>query len=88
MDCNLDSAGGHHHIIVAVDYFMKWAEAMPMIKSDGEIAMHFIFNQIITRFGIPKDLVTNHGRNFQNRMMEELDSKLGYKQEHSSSYYP
>ena len=88
MDCNLASAWGHHHIIVVVDYFTKWAEAMPMVKSDSETAIHFIFNQIITCFGISKELVTNHGRNFQNRMMEELASKLGYKQEHSSSYYP
>ena len=70
MDCNQASAGGHHHIIVAVDYFMKWAEAMPTVKSDGEIAAQFIFNQIITRFGISKELVTDHGRKFQNRMME------------------
>ena len=71
--------GGHHHIIVAVDYFIKWAEAMPTLKSNGEIATHFIFNQIITQFGSPKELVTDHGSHFQNRMMEELASKLGYK---------
>ena len=88
MDCNPASTGGHHHIIVAVDYFMKWAEAIPRVKSDGEIATHFVFNQIISRFGILKELVTDHGSHFQNRMMEELASKLGYKKEHSSSYYP
>ena len=27
MDCNPALARGHHHIIVAVDYFTKWAEA-------------------------------------------------------------
>ena len=64
MDFNLASAGGHHHIIVAIDYFMKWVEDMPTIKSDGEKAVHFIFNQIITQFGILKDLVTDHGRKF------------------------
>ena len=88
MDCNLASVGRHHHIIIAIDYFTKWAEAMPIIKSDDETTTHFEFNQIITQFGIPKELVTDHGRKFQNKMMEELDSKLGYKQEHSSSYYP
>ena len=88
MDCNPALTGGHHHIIVAVDYFTKWVETMPMIKYDGETSAHFVFNQIITRFDIPKDLVTDHGRNFQNKMMEELASKLGYKQEQSSSYYP
>ena len=64
---------------MAVDYFTKWAEAMPTIKSDGETAAHFIFNQIITRFGILKEIVTDHGRYFQNKMMKELDSNLGYK---------
>ena len=58
------------------------------IKYDSETTTHFVFNQIITRFGIPKELVTDHGRHFQNKMMGELASKLGYKQEHSSSYYP
>ena len=67
---------------------MKWDESMPTVKSNGETATHFVFNQIITQFGIPKELVTNHGLHFQNRMMEELASKLGYKQEHSSYYYP
>ena len=79
MDCKPASAGGHHHIIVAVDYFMKWEEVIPMIKSNGEIAMHFVFNQIITLVDILKELVTNHGRHFKNRMMEELASNLGNK---------
>ena len=73
---------------MAVDYFTKWEEAMPTIKSDGETAAHFVFNQIITWFRIPRELVTDHGSHFQNRMMEELESKLRFKQEHSSSYYP
>ena len=88
MDCNPTSTRGHHHIIVAIDYFTKWAEAMPTVKSDGETAALFVFNQIITQFGILKELVTDHGSYFQNHMMEELASKLGYKKENSSSYYP
>ena len=44
MDCNLASARGRHDIIVVVDYFMKWAKAMPTVKYDGEIAAHFVFN--------------------------------------------
>ena len=88
MDYNLASAKGHHHIIVVVYYFTKWAEAMPMVKYDGETSTYLVFNQIITQFEILKYLVTEHGRHFQNKTMEELDSKLGYKKEHSSSYYP
>ena len=43
----------------------KWGEAMPIVKSDDEIAAHFVFNQIITRFRIPRELVTDHGSHFQ-----------------------
>ena len=82
------SAGGHKHIFVAVDYFTKWAEAMPTYKVDGEVAAFFVFNQIITRFGIPKEIVTDHGSHFQNSMMTDLTTMLGFKQEHSSSFYP
>ena len=71
MDCNPDLVGGHHHIIVANDYFTKWAEVMPTVKSDDETATYFFFNQIITQFGIPRELVMNHGKHFQNKMMED-----------------
>ena len=88
MDCNPTSAGGHHHIIVVIDYFMKWVEAMPTIKSDSEMTVHFVFNEINTRFDIPKELVTDHGKNFQNKMMADLSLNLGYKKEHFSYYFP
>jgi hypothetical protein len=88
VDCNPASTGGHQHIIVAIEYFTKWAEAMPMIKYDGKTATFFVFNQIIAQFGIPRDIVTDHGSHFQNEMMKELASKLGFKHGHSSPYYP
>jgi hypothetical protein len=86
--CNPPSARGHHYIIVAVDYFTKWVKAMPMFKDDGETTTLFLFNQIIARFGIPREIVTDHGSHFQNKMMSELTSNLGLRQEHSSPYYP
>jgi hypothetical protein len=35
MQCNPTSAGGHGYIIVTVNYFTKWAEAMPTFLNDG-----------------------------------------------------
>jgi hypothetical protein len=64
VDCNPTSVGGHQHIIVAIDYFTKWVEAMPTVKSDGNNAAFFAFNQIIARFGIPSEIVIDHGRHF------------------------
>jgi hypothetical protein len=82
------SARGHRYIIVPVDYFTKWVEVMPTFNNDGETTTLFIFNQIVARFGIPKDIFTDHGSHFQNKMMYELTSNPGLRQEHSSPYYP
>ena len=67
---------------------MKCEKSIPTIKYDGDMAAHFVFNHTITQLEISYDLLTNHGRNFQNKMMKKLALKLGYKKEHSSSYYP
>ena len=88
MTCNPPSAVGHHYIIVAVDYFTKWVEAMPTYNNDAKTTMLFLFNHIIARFGVPKSIVTDHGTHFCNAMMAELTSMLHLDHEHSSPYYP
>jgi hypothetical protein len=88
MDSNPTAAGEHQHIIVSMDYFTKWAEAISTIKYDGNMTTFFIFNEIIAQFRIPKDIVTDHGNHFQNEMMKELASKLEFKNGHYSPYYP
>ena len=52
MHCKPTSAGGHGYIIVCMDYFTKWAEAMPTYAEDGKIAALFLFNHVIARFGV------------------------------------
>jgi transposase InsO family protein len=86
--CHLTSAKGNCYIIVVVDYFTKWVEAMPMFNNDGETTVLFNFNQIISRFDILKEIVTSHGSHFHKKLMSKLTSKLGLRQEHSSPYYP
>ena len=88
MHYNPTLAGGHGYIIVAMDYFTKWAEAMPTYAQDGETAALFLFNHVIARFGFPQSIVTDHGSHFQNQMMVELSAKLGFLHENSTPYYP
>jgi hypothetical protein len=88
MTCNPHSVGEHGYIIVDVDYFTKWAEAMPTFDNTGKTATFFIFNHIITRFGVPQAIVTDHGNHFHNFMMSELNDKLGLQNENSTPYYP
>jgi hypothetical protein len=88
MQCNPTSAGGHGYVIIAVDYFTKWDEAMPTFLNDGRIISLFIFNHIIARFRIPQAIITDHGSHFQNQMIFEMSGKLGFIHKNSSPYYP
>jgi hypothetical protein len=88
MTCHPHLDGGHGYIIVAVDYFTKWAEAMPTFDNTGKTATLFIFNHVIARFGVPQAIVTDHGSHFRNFMMSELIEKLGLRHDNSMPYYP
>ena len=61
MHCNPTSAGGHGYIIVVVDSFTKWVEAMPTYAEDGKTPTLFPFNHVIARFEVPQSIVTDHG---------------------------
>ena len=88
MHCKHASSWWHGYIIVSMDYFTKWDEAMPTYVEDGKIAALFLFNHIITRFRDPQDIVTDHGSHFQNQMILELSTKLGFHHDSSTPYYP
>lgn len=85
---NPHSAGGHGYIITAVDYFTKWAEVMPTLNEDGHTVAQFLFNHVITRFGVPQAIVTDHGKHFRHHMMTLLTTQLGLRQDSSTLYYP
>ena len=65
MHCKPTSVVGHGYIIVVVDYFTKWAEAMPTYAEDGKTAALFLFNHVIARFGVSQAIdVTDHRSHF------------------------
>ena len=51
-------------ILTAMDYFTKWveAESYPIIKANTLV--NFIMKNVISRFGIPEQLITNNGPQF------------------------
>lgn len=87
MTCNPTLAGGHGYIIVVIDYFTKWVEAMPTLNNNGEKAALFIFNHVVSQFGGPQAIVTDHRSHFRNHMMAELTTKLGLSHDSSTPYY-
>jgi transposase InsO family protein len=87
MTCHLHSAEGHGYIIVVVDYFTKWVEAMPTFNNTGKNAVLFLFNHVIAHFGVTQAIVTDHGSHFKIFMMSEITKNLGLHRDNSTPYY-
>lgn len=64
-------------MIIIVDYFTKWAKVMHTYNNTGKMTTYFFFNHVISSFGVPQEIVMDHGKHLQNHMMTELASKLG-----------
>jgi hypothetical protein len=63
---------GARYIITATEYLTRWAKAREIKDCSATIAMQFIFEDIITRFGCPKTLMINQGTHFINKTIESL----------------
>ena len=61
---------------------------MPTFTANGKTAATFIFNHVISRFGVPQAIITDHGSHFQSIMMTELTDQLGLCHDSSTPYYP
>src|SRR4051812_49370513 len=57
------SKGGRTLLLVAVDKFTKWIEAIPITSSTALTAVNFI-KSLIFRFGVPHNIITDNGTNF------------------------
>ena len=58
---------GYLYILVAVDYVSKWVEAIPCKKNDHKIVLKFLKENVLSRFGILKAIITDGGLHFCNR---------------------
>ena len=53
-------------LVVGIDYFTKWVEAEALATITEKNIRSFVWRCIICRFGIPKVLVPDNGKQFDN----------------------
>ena len=75
-------------IVIGVDYFTKWAKAEPLATITEQKVCNFVWCSIICRFGIPRAMVSDNGKQFDNPKFREFCAELGIKNYYSSPAYP
>jgi transposase InsO family protein len=74
-------------LLVAVDKFSKWIEAVPVTNQEATTAVKF-FKSIIYRYGVPNSIITDNGTNFTSGEFQEFAKELGMKIKYASVAHP
>jgi transposase InsO family protein len=73
---------------VAVDYFTKWVEAKALANITAPIIQKFFWQNIVYRFGVPRELTVDNGKQFDCYSFKEYCKTLGTQAKFSSLYHP
>ena len=77
---------GHSYILATTDYFSKWAEVAVFYKVKKETITNFFIRNIVFRYGVPRYIITDNGKEFYKKPIGKLYNDFGFKQHNSSMY--
>jgi len=76
------------YLIVAIEYFTKWIEAEPVAQITSHKVQHFVWKNIVCRFGVLRRLISDNGTQFASLQMSKMCSEVGIKQVFASVEHP
>ncbi|UYV63913.1 K02A2.6-like [Cordylochernes scorpioides] len=68
---------GNKYLLVAMDYFTKWSEVYAIPNQEAATVARVLVDNLICRFGVPLELHSDQGRNFESEIFRELCQVLG-----------
>jgi hypothetical protein len=76
------------YILIPTDYATKWVEARTLRTNTAVVTAISLYECILTRFGCPLTIVTDHGVHFINDAIKYLINHFLLKHVSSTTYYP
>jgi len=79
---------GNLYIFVVMDYFSKWVEKLAMPEQSAATVAHLLVTEVICRFGVPLQIHTNQGRNFESVLFKEVCRLLDIEKTRTTPLHP
>ena len=64
-------------LVMGIDYFTKWVKVEPLAKITQQNVKNFVWKNIMCRFGVPKVLILDNGRQFDNAVFRNFCKHFG-----------
>ena len=79
---------GNRYIVVFIDSFTKWVEAFPTSSITAATIAEMFYKEIICRFGCPRSILSDRGKQFDCQLFKELCQLTNTTQLLTSGYNP
>ena len=82
------SRRGNQYAVVFVDYLTKWPEVFPVADQTAATIATLLVEEIVSRHGVPAEILSDRGRSFLSGLMVEVRKLLGIRQVNTTAYHP
>jgi transposase InsO family protein len=83
----LTAPGGFNRVLVAIDKFTNWIEVKPVTCPKADRVLDFL-DELVHRFGLPHQIITDLGSNFNNHKFWEYCENNGIDIRYVSVAHP
>ena len=71
-----------------MDYFSKWPEAYALSNQEAVTVANVLVSQFFSRFGVPGELHSDEGQNFESLVFREVCTLLGIHNTRTTALHP
>ena len=82
------ASGTYQYILTAIDRYTRWLEAIPLVGITAEEVASAFINTWVSRFGVPLEIITDRGKQFESELFHHMSTKLGFTRLRTTAYNP
>ena len=79
---------GSSYVLVAVDYFSKYAILVPLAQKTADVVAKALVDNVFCKYNIPKTLLSDNGTEFKNEVVENVCKIYKIDQCFTTAYHP
>ena len=80
--------GGYDSVLIITDHFTKYSQAIPTRNQLASTTARVLFDHFLVHYGFPQRILSDQGRNFESRLIQQLCRLVGIRKCRTTPYHP